>query len=72
MLIQSEKHSIGDLKNFWESLNNKNAEITGESIYDGYINQIWLNVSILDKDLKKKFEDDLGDCWTQIIVGKSV
>jgi len=72
MLIQSEKHSIDDLKNFLASLNNKNAEISHERIHDGYINQIWLNVPILDKGLKKQFEEILGDCWTQIIVGKSI
>jgi len=70
MLIQSEKHSVDDLKKVIEG--NKNIEITGSGIYDGYINQLWLNVSILDKDIKKKFEVDLGDCWTQIIVSKSV
>jgi len=72
MLIQSEKHSVDDLKNFLQSLNNKNYEIKGTNIHDGYINQIWLNVSILDKELKKKFEEELGDCWTQIIVGKGI
>ena len=72
MLIQSEKHSIDDLKNFLASLNNKNAEFSHDRIHDGYINQIWLNVSILDKDLKRQFEQELGDCWTQIIVGKSI
>ena len=69
MLIQSEKHSINDLKKVIEG---KNYQITGERIHDGYINQLWLNVSILDKDLKKKFEIELGDCWTQIIVGKGI
>jgi len=72
MLIQSEKHSIDDLKNFLASLKNKNAEISHDRIHDGYINQIWLNVPIMDKDLKKQFEVNLGDCWTQIIVGKSI
>ena len=72
MLIQSEKHSVGDLKKFLESLNNKNYEITGTRIHDGYINQLWLNVSILDKELKKQFEEVLGDCWTQIVVGKGI
>ena len=72
MLIQSEKYSIDDLRNYLESLNNKNWELRNTNIYDGYINQLWLNVSILDKDLKKKFEVDLGDCWTQIIVCKGV
>ena len=70
MLIQSDKHSIEDLKKV--NANYKNYEISLERIHDGYINQIWLNVPIMDKELKKKFEVDLGDCWTQIIVGKSI
>ena len=70
MLIQSDKHSIDDLKKVIEG--NKNYEISHTRIHDGYINQLWLNVSILDKELKKKFEEELGDCWTQIIVGKSI
>ncbi|MCL1857914.1 MAG: GNAT family N-acetyltransferase [Oscillospiraceae bacterium] len=72
MLIQSEKYSVEELKNFLETSCDKNYELTGTNIYDGYINQIWLNVSILDKELKKKFEVELGDCWTQIIVGKGI
>jgi len=71
MLVQSEKHSIDDLKNFLASLN-KNYEISHTRIHDGYINQIWLNVPIMDKNLKKQFEEDLGGCWTQIVVGKNV
>jgi len=70
MLIQSEKHSVDELKKVIE--NNKNYEITGTNIYEGYINQLWLRVSILDKELKKKYEEDLGDCWCQIIVGKGI
>ena len=72
MLIQSEKHSVDDLKNFLDSLKNKNYEITATNIYDGYVHQLWLRVSILDKELKKKFEEELGNCWCQIIVGKSI
>ena len=72
MLIQSEKYSVEELKNYLESLNNKNWELRNTNIYEGYVNQLWLNVSILDKELKKKFEQDLGDCWCQIIVGKSI
>jgi len=70
MLIQSEKHSIDDLKKVIEG--NKNIELSHTRIHDGYVNQLWLNVSILDKELKKKFEQDLGDCWCQIIVGKGI
>lgn len=72
MLVQSEKHSVDELKKYLASLKNKNYEITGTNVYDGYVNQLWLRVSILDKDLKKKYEEELGDCWTQIIVGKSI
>jgi AraC-like DNA-binding protein/GNAT superfamily N-acetyltransferase len=70
MLIQSDKHSIDELKKVVEG--NKNYEITGANIYDGYINQLWLRVSILDKELKKRYEEDLGGCWCQIIVGKAL
>jgi AraC-like DNA-binding protein/GNAT superfamily N-acetyltransferase len=70
MLIQSEKHSVDELKKVIEG--NKNYEITGTNIYEGYINQLWLRVSILDKELKKKYEEELGDCWCQIVVGKGL
>lgn len=71
MLIQSEKHSVDELLKHLDSLNKK-YEILGTSVYEGYINQIWLRVSILDKDLKKAYEEILGDCWTQIIVSKKI
>jgi len=70
MLIQSEKHGVDELKKIVE--NNKNCEIINTNIYDGYINQLYLRVSILDKELKKKYEEGLGDCWCQIIVGKAL
>ena len=72
LLIQSDKHSIDDLKNFLASLKNKNAELSHTRIHDGYINQLWLNVPILDKELKKQFAEVLGDCWLQIIVSKGI
>jgi GNAT superfamily N-acetyltransferase len=72
MLVQSEKHSVDELKNFLKSVGNKSHEITGTNVYEGYINQLWLRVSVLDKKLKKQFEEALGDCWVQIIVGKAL
>ena len=72
MLIQSEKHSVDELKNFLETSCGKNCELTGTNIYDGYVNQLWLRVSILDKELKSKFENELGDCWCQVIVCKGI
>jgi len=41
-------------------------------VYEGHINQLWLNVSLLDKELKKKYENELGDCWVQVIVSKNI
>lgn len=69
-LIQSEKHNIDTLQKFNEQ--HKNYEITGTSVYEGHINQLWLNASLLDKELKKEYENELGDCWVQVIVSKNI
>lgn len=69
-LIQSEKYSVDELKLFNEQY--KNYEVTGTSIYEGYVNQLWINASLLDKELKKKYEVEIGDCWVQVIVNKEV
>jgi len=69
-LIQSEKYSVSELKAFNEQYNN--YEIIGTNVYEGYMNQIWLNTSLLDKGLKKKYEEEIGDCWVQVIVSKKL
>ena len=69
-LIQSEKYSVDELKTFNEQYNN--YEVAGSSVYEGYVNQLWINASLLDKGLKKKFEEEIGDCWVQIIVSKEI
>ena len=69
-LIQSEKYSVDELKAFNEKHNNYG--VTGTSIYEGHINQIWLNASLLDKKLKQKYEKEIGDCWVQVIVSKEL
>jgi len=69
-LIQSEKYSVDELKKFNEQY--KNYEVTGSGVYEGYVNQLWVNSSLLDKELKKKFEKDIGDCWVQVIVSKEL
>jgi len=72
-LVQSEKYSIDELKAFNEQY--KNYEITGTSVYEydgGSVNQIWLNVPLMDKALKKMFEKEIGDCWVQVIVNKDL
>jgi len=70
-LVQSEKYSIDALKAFNEQY--KNYEITATSVYkydEGLVKQIWLNVPLMDKELKNKFENEIGDCWVQVIVNK--
>lgn len=69
-LIQSEKHNIDTLQKFNEQ--HKNYEVTGAGVYEGYINQLWINASLLDKELKKNYENKLGDCRIQVIVSKNI
>ena len=69
-LIQSEKYSVDELKAFNEQ--SGNYEITGSGVYEGYVNQLWVNSSLLDKGLKKKFEEEIGDCWVHVIVSKEL
>ena len=69
-LIQSEKYSIDDLKAFNERYGN--YEITRSGVYEGTINQLWLDISLLDKNLKQKYEKEVGDCWVQVIVNKTL
>lgn len=69
-LIQSEKYSVDELKAFNERY--KDYEVTGSGVYEGYVNQLWLNSSLLDKGLKKRFEKEIGDCWVQVIVNKEL
>ena len=69
-LIQSEKYSVDELKIFNEQYNN--YVVAGFGVYDGYVNQLWINASLLDKEIKKKFEEEIGDCWVQVIVSKEL
>jgi len=69
-LVQSEKYSIDELKVFNEQYNN--YEVAGTNIYEGTINQMWIKTSLLDKKLKQKYEKEIGNCWVQVIVHKSL
>ena len=69
-LIQSEKYSVEELKAINEQY--FGYEVTGCGVYDGYVNQLWINISLLEKRLKAKFEQEIGDCWVQIIVSKKL
>ena len=67
-LIQSEKYSIDELLAF--NTQDQNYEVDLTRVHDGYINQLWLNVPLMDKALKKKYTEEIGDCWVQVIVNK--
>jgi len=67
-LIQSEKYSIDELVAF--NANDRNYEVSHTRVHDGYINQLWLNVPLMDQDLKRRYTEEIGDCWVQIIVNK--
>ncbi|MDR1688238.1 MAG: hypothetical protein LBS21_06455 [Clostridiales bacterium] len=69
-LIQSEKHSVAALEKFNEQYGQ--YEITGTNIYEGHVNQLWLNSPLLDKNLKRYYEEDIGDCSVQVIVNKEI
>ena len=61
---------IAKLKAFNEQYDK--YEVIGSGVYEGYVNQLSLNSSLLDKDLKKKYEEEIGDCWVQVIVSKKL
>lgn len=67
-LIQSEKYSVDDLLAF--NTKDKNYEVSHTRVHEGHINQLWLNVPLMDKDLIKKYTEEIGDCWVQVIVNK--
>ena len=68
-LIQSEKYSVDELKNF--NAKYGGHEVVGTNVYDGYVNQLWLNSSLLDKGLKARFEKEIGNCWVLVVVNKT-
>ena len=68
-LIQSEKYSADELKIFLTR--HFDYEITGSGVYDGYVNQLWVDVPLMDKKLRAMFAEDIGDCWVQVIVSKA-
>lgn len=67
LLIQSEKNSIDELR----SLNPGYEEI-GANVYEGYVNQLYLNIPSIDRDLQRKYEKTFPDCNTIMVFGKTV
>ena len=67
LLIQSEKHSIEELL----SLNTK-YKVINTNVYDGIINQIYLEQPAPDRELQRKYENTLAGCYTQMVFSKAI
>jgi len=69
-LIQSETYSVEELEAF--NAQHGRYEAAGSGVYEGHVSQLWLNASLLDKTLKRKYEEEIGDCWVQVVVSKEL
>ena len=67
LLIHSEKHSIEELL----ALNTK-YQVKGTSVYDGKVNQVYLDLPAPDRELQHKYENTLSGCYTQMVFGKTI
>jgi hypothetical protein len=67
LLIQSEKHSIGELLSL-----NDNYTVKGTSVYGGTVNQVYLDLPAADRELQRKYENTLPGCYTQMVFGKTL
>ena len=67
LLIQSEKHSIGELLSL-----NMRYEVRYTNVYDGKINQVCLVMPEADRELQRKYETTLPGCNTQMMFWKNI
>lgn len=65
LLVQSETHSIEELLSL-----NPGYEVIATNVYDGTINQIYLNVTTPDHDIQRRYEERYPGCSTQMVFGK--
>ena len=66
LLVQSEEHSVDELKSV-----NKSYEVIVTNVYDGTVNQVWLRLPSIDRELQRKYEQALPGCYTQMTYGKT-
>lgn len=66
LLIQSEKHSVDELKAF-----NKKYEVIYTNVYEGAINQVYLRLPVIDREFQYQYEKAFLGCSTQMVFGKS-
>ena len=67
LLIQSEKHSIEELLAL-----NTEYRVKSTSVYDGTVNQVYLELFSPDRELQRKYENTLPGCYTQMVFGKTI
>jgi predicted N-acetyltransferase YhbS len=67
LLIQSDKHSIDEIL----ALNCK-YQVINTNVYDGIVNQVYLNLPVPDREFQRKCENTLQGCNTQMIFGKTI
>lgn len=65
LLIQSEIHSIDELKSL-----NQSYEVIYTNVYDGTVNQVCLRLPFVDREFQRMYEKELPGCYTQMVFGK--
>ncbi len=65
LLVQSEKHSVDELKSF-----NEKYEVVYTNVYEGTVNQVCLRVPSIDREFQRKYEKAFPGCYTQMIYSK--
>ena len=66
LLVQSENHSVDELKAL-----NETYEIVGTNVYDGTVSQVWLRLPQIDRGFQRKYEQAFPGCYTQMTYGKT-
>jgi len=67
LLIQSEKHGIGELL----ALNTK-YRVVNTNVYENTVNQVYLDLPAPDRELQRGYEKALPGCHTQMVFGKTI
>jgi AraC-like DNA-binding protein/GNAT superfamily N-acetyltransferase len=67
LLIQSEVNTIDELR----SLNPGYEEINAR-VYEGYVNQLFLKIPGINRELQRKYEETYPACNTIMVFGKAI
>lgn len=67
LLVQSERHSIDELLAY-----SGKYHVNYTNIWGGTLNQINLALDTPDRELQRRYERELGDCFTQMMFWKNI